>query len=375
MDRRDDIISAQLETLRIMNENNLRRIGSDFFGTPAAPKADKPSDRRTTIAPEPKAEEAAPAPEKESIEDLKAELNGYVGLEAIKEEVSSLINMATVYALRKQHGLKNADMSLHMVFSGNPGTGKTMIARLMARIYHSLDILSKGQLVEVDRSGLVAGYVGQTAGKTAKVIESAMGGVLFIDEAYTLSAAKGENDFGQEAIDTLLKAMEDHRDDLIVIVAGYDGLMQDFIKSNPGLDSRFNRFMHFDDYTAAEMLQILLQRVEKSMYSMDDEARAAAEDWLAAAAADPAAFGNGRGVRNLFERMIAEQANRVAGIASPTVEDLMAITTADIAAARADYEDEQRQEAEAAKANDGPSAADAVARLRELSAQLKAQTE
>ena len=377
MDRRDDIISAQLETLRIMNENNLRRIGSDFFGsTPApkqpAPQADKPTDRRTTISAQEPAEAEA-VPEKESIEDLKAELYGYVGLDAIKEEVSSLINMATVYSLRRQHGLKNADMSLHMVFSGNPGTGKTMIARLMARIYHSLDLLSKGQLVEVDRSGLVAGYVGQTAGKTAKVIESAMGGVLFIDEAYTLSAAKGENDFGQEAIDTLLKAMEDHRDDLIVIVAGYDGLMQDFIKSNPGLDSRFNRFMHFDDYTAAEMLQILLQRVEKNQYTMDDEARAAAESWLGAAAVDPAAFGNGRGVRNLFERMIAEQANRVAAIAAPTVEQLMAITTEDISAARTDYETEQAEEAAAAKADDEPSAADAIARLRELSDQLKNQ--
>ena len=378
MDRRDDILSAQLEALRIMNENNLRRIGSDFFGSAPAkkdvPKAEKPSDRRTTISAQEPAEAPA-APEKESIDDLKAELNGYVGLDAIKEEVSSLINMATVYALRRQHGLKNADMSLHMVFSGNPGTGKTMIARLMARIYHSLDILSKGQLVEVDRSGLVAGYVGQTAGKTAKVIESAMGGVLFIDEAYTLSHGKGENDFGQEAIDTLLKAMEDHRDDLIVIVAGYDGLMQDFIKSNPGLDSRFNRFMHFDDYTAAEMLQILLQRVEKNMYTMDEEARAASESWLAAAAVDPAAFGNGRGVRNLFERMIAQQANRVAGIPSPTVDQLMAITVEDVAAARADYEQEQAAEAEAAKANDEPSAADAMARLKELSAQLKKQAE
>ena len=344
MDRRDDVISAQLEALRIMNENNLRRMGSDFFGqAPAAPKR-KPEQPAPDRAPE---AETAPAPQKESIEDLKAELNGYVGLAEIKEEVNSLINMATVYAMRRKHGLVNADMSLHMVFSGNPGTGKTMIARLMARIYHSLDLLSKGQLVEVDRSGLVAGYVGQTAGKTAKVIESAMGGVLFIDEAYTLSHGKGENDFGQEAIDTLLKAMEDHRDDLIVIVAGYDGLMQEFIHSNPGLDSRFNRFMHFDDYTAEEMLQILLQRADKAMYTLDDDARTAAENWLGAAAADAAAFGNGRGVRNLFERMIAQQANRVSAIAEPTKEQLMAITAEDIAEARADYEQAEAEEARA----------------------------
>lgn len=371
MDRRDELIAAQLETLRIMNENNLRRMGSDFFGSaPAKPETKKPAPVQTA----PAAPQETPAPEKESIEDLKTELNGYVGLGEIKEEVNALINMATVYALRAQHGLKNADMSLHMVFSGNPGTGKTMIARLMARIYHSLDILSKGQLVEVDRSGLVAGYVGQTAGKTAKVIERAMGGVLFIDEAYTLSSGKGENDFGQEAIDTLLKAMEDHRDDLIVIVAGYDGLMQDFIKSNPGLDSRFNRFMHFADYSAEEMLAILLQRAEKSMYTLDEPAREAAKAWLDAAAADPAAFGNGRGVRNLFERMIAEQANRVSGMTAPTKEDLMAITTCDIAAARADYEQEQAEEAAAARANDEPSATDAIARLRDLSAQLQGQS-
>ena len=369
MDRRDELIAAQLETLRIMNENNLRRMGSDFFG--AAPQKEAPK-KPAQPAPAPAENAETPAPQKESIEDLKAELNGYVGLTEIKEEVTNLINIATVYQLRRQHGLKNADLSLHMVFSGNPGTGKTMIARLMARIYHSLDILSKGQLVEVDRSSLVAGYVGQTAGKTAKVIESAMGGVLFIDETYTLSSGKGENDFGQEAIDTLLKAMEDHRDDLIVIVAGYDGLMQDFIKSNPGLDSRFNRFMHFADYTADEMLTMLLQRADKNMYTLDDTARESAKAWLDAAAADPAAFGNGRGVRNLFERMIAEQANRVSAIAAPTKEDLMAITADDVAAARADYEAEQAAEAKAARANSASSALD---RLQDLAAQLKQSAE
>ncbi len=164
--------------------------------------------------------------------------------------------------LRREHGLPTADLSLHMVFSGNPGTGKTTVARLMARIYHSLGILSKGQLVETDRSGLVAGYVGQTAIKTRKVIDSALGGVLFIDEAYSL-AAGGENDFGQEAIETVLKAMEDHRDDLVVIVAGYDGLMERFIHSNPGLESRFNRFLHFADYTEEELLAIFRMQCEK----------------------------------------------------------------------------------------------------------------
>ena len=153
-------------------------------------------------------------------------------------------------------------MSLHMVFTGNPGTGKTMMARMMARIYRSLDILSKGQLVEVARSGLVAGYVGQTAIKTQKVIQKALGGVLFIDEAYALNG-KSENDFGQEAIDTILKAMEDHRDELAGIVAGFTDLMDRFIHSNPGLESRFNRFLLFEDYTSDEMLDIYKMQSKK----------------------------------------------------------------------------------------------------------------
>ena len=176
-----------------------------------------------------------------------------MGLETVKEEVKDLINLAVIYQKRRENQLPTADMSFHMVFSGNPGTGKTMIARLMARVYKVLGILSKGQLVEVDRSGLVAGYVGQTALKTSEVIEKAKGGVLFIDEAYALTNKEG-NDFGQEAVDTLLKAMEDNREDLIVIVAGYEGLMEEFIHSNPGLESRFNRYLHFDDYTPEEML-------------------------------------------------------------------------------------------------------------------------
>ena len=207
-----------------------------------------------------------------------------------------------------------------------------MIARLMARIYHSLGILSKGQLVEVDRSALVAGYVGQTAIKTQEVIQKAMGGVLFIDEAYTLTN-RGGTDFGQEAVDTLLKAMEDNRDDLIVIVAGYIELMEAFVKSNPGLESRFNRFMDFPDYTVEEMTAIFEMRCQKSGYTLAEDAYDQLKTVLALGALEPKAFGNARGVRNLFERAMAAQADRLASLEKLTKEDLMTLTKEDLIAA------------------------------------------
>ena len=301
----------------------------DAANIPVAPLPEKekripPADggeKKAPEAAEQKQEDTAKAPPKENIEDLQKELDSYVGLSAVKREVKDLINLAAVERLRRQHGLPTADMSLHMVFSGNPGTGKTTIARLMARVYHSLGILSKGQLVEVDRSGLVAGYVGQTAIKTRKVIDSALGGVLFIDEAYALNGG-GANDFGQEAIDTLLKAMEDHRDDLVVIVAGYDGLMDEFIHSNPGLESRFNRFLHFADYTAEELLAIFRMQCEKGCYILEPEAEAPLRSLLERRMA----------VRNLFEQILVRQAGRLAGQASVNREDLTRITAADVEA-------------------------------------------
>ncbi|NLU25068.1 MAG: AAA family ATPase, partial [Clostridiales bacterium] len=278
-------------------------------------------------------EQPAELPPVEKIEDLKAELDTYIGLASIKEEVGNLINMVSVYQKRREHDLPTTDMSLHMVFTGNPGTGKTMIARLMARIYRSLGILSKGQLVEVDRSGLVAGYVGQTAIKTGKVIEKAMGGVLFIDEAYALNG-KSENDFGQEAIDTLLKAMEDHRDDLVVIVAGYDKLMDAFIHSNPGLESRFNRYLHFDDYSTDEMMKIFQMQCKKGCYQLEKDAEAMVRDFIAEENGDSQTFGNARGVRNIFEQILVAQNNRLAVMENVTREDLMKITADDILHAR-----------------------------------------
>ena len=345
MDKKDEIILQQLDVIRSMTERNLRSVNSDFWGTPLSP-AEKPGekaapktpDKTPGRAPEKKSggpEQPSEPPEplpKEDMKDLLAELDGYIGLQTVKEEVHNLINMASVYQLRRQHDLPTTDMSLHLVFTGNPGTGKTMMARMMARIYRSLDILSRGQLVEVDRSGLVAGYVGQTAIKTQKVIEKAMGGVLFIDEAYALNG-RSENDFGQEAIDTILKAMEDHRDDLVVIVAGYTDLMDRFIHSNPGLESRFNRFLLFDDYTTDEMVEIFRMQCKKGCYQLTEEARPLIRDYIAEESADDS-FGNARGVRNLFEHVLVAQNNRLAAMEKITREDLMTITADDVLRAR-----------------------------------------
>lgn len=335
MDNRDEIIKTQLEVISDLINNSMHRIGDDLWGTPVPAAPEKPELPQKSAPAVPKTE--APAEEKveppEDIAALKRELNEYIGLTGIKREVANLINMVTVYKLRKEHKLPTVEMSLHMVFTGNPGTGKTMIARLMARIYRSLGILSKGQLVEVDRAGLVAGYVGQTAQKTTEVIQKALGGVLFVDEAYALRGTS-ENDFGQEAIETLLKAMEDNREDLVVIVAGYDGLMEQFIHSNPGLESRFNRYLHFDDYATDEMVDILNLQLKKNSYVLDEEAKGAVRDYISAARTHAISFGNARGVRNIFERTLVAQSNRIATEADVTKEMLMTITAADIGAAR-----------------------------------------
>ena len=341
MDKKDEIILQQLETIRTMTERNLRSMGGDFWGTPfenvtGAPEK-KPASKDGGGKPaaaqlaEKKADEPEPLP-KENLADLQAEFDSYIGLADVKEEVKNLINMVNVYKLRRAHDLPTTDMSLHMVFTGNPGTGKTMMARMMARIYRSLDILSKGQLVEVDRSGLVAGYVGQTALKTQKVIEKAKGGVLFVDEAYALNG-KSENDFGQEAIDTLLKAMEDHRDDLVVIVAGYTDLMDKFIHSNPGLESRFNRFLLFEDYSLDELMAIFKMRCGKG-YTLSPEAEPLVRDYIAEESADGDGFGNARGVRNIFEHILVAQNNRLAKMESVTREDLMTLLPEDVMHAR-----------------------------------------
>ena len=257
------------------------------------------------------------------------ELNSLVGLEAVKAEVNSLCNLMRVRKIRIDRKLKNPEMSHHLVFSGNPGTGKTTVARLIGKIYHALGVLSKGHFVETDRSGLVAGYVGQTALKTQEVVNRALGGVLFIDEAYSLSP-KYKEDFGAEAIETLLKAMEDHRDDFVVIVAGYNELMAEFIKTNPGLQSRFSKFILFPDYTADELMSIFLTFLEKNNYTLEKNAYPILSCYFQRMYDDRSyTFGNARDVRNLFEKVVEKQAGRIVAMVNPSDDDILEIKTID----------------------------------------------
>lgn len=247
-----------------------------------------------------------------TLESLSQDLNKLIGLSSIKEDVQTLIDTLKFEQARKSQGKPEFPLSLHAVFCGSPGTGKTTVARLMGQIYQQLGILSKGHLIETDRSGMVAGYIGQTAIKVNELIESALDGVLFIDEAYTLKPADNDRDFGQEAIDMLLKRMEDYRDRLVVIVAGYPEEMSRFINSNPGLQSRFSRYFYFEDYTPDELLLIFQTTCEQYHFKLSSEAREKLLNKLTSLYSQKdESFGNGRLVRNLFEQTYQKMASRL----------------------------------------------------------------
>ena len=268
-----------------------------------------------------------------SIETLLRHLDELIGLGSVKDDVKQLTNLIQFQQMRKAKGLSAPQQSLHMVFTGNPGTGKTTIARLIAQIYNSLGILSRGQFVETDRSGLVGGYVGQTALKVQEVVQSALGGVLFIDEAYSLTQrgmADGDA-YGEEAISTLLKLMEDHRDDLIVIVAGYTEPMQKFIRSNPGLQSRFNKFLHFDDYAPAELTEIFRHFAASGDYTLHPATELKLTNvFTALYAKRDETFGNARLARNLFEKAINAHANRMVSAGAVDEASLVTLYPEDI---------------------------------------------
>jgi len=270
-------------------------------------------------------------PENDTLEKVMEELNGMIGLANIKKDIAELINLLEIQKKRTSQGLKNIDITLHTVFLGPPGTGKTSVARLLSRIYKHLGFLSKGQLCETDREGMVAGYVGQTATKVDKLVEESVGGVLFIDEAYALANNFTGNDYGTEAVNILLKRMEDHRDDLAVVVAGYTDPMKVFIESNPGLRSRFNRFFHFEHFTPAELLLIFEGLCKKSDFALSEDAKEKLNDTFELLySKKDEGFGNARVIRNLFEKCVQNQANRIIKLLEINPDILRELTEADI---------------------------------------------
>ena len=291
---------------------------------PTSPVAAAPTS--TAAAPAPDSPETEPEEPAKSLDELLAELDGLIGLDSVKQEIHRQSAILRVQGLRQKAGLKDPTVTRHLVFTGNPGTGKTTVARLVSGIYRALGLLSKGHLTEVDRFGLVAGYVGQTAIKTAEVVTKALGGVLFIDEAYSLSG----DQYGEEAINTLVKLMEDHRADLVVIVAGYTGPMAEFIAENPGLESRFRTTILFPDYTDDELVRIFTSMATAADFDVPEASIRAFRSVLALQIRDEN-FGNGRFARNVFEAAIGKMAWRLKDVAEPTVEQLRQILPQDIA--------------------------------------------
>jgi energy-coupling factor transporter ATP-binding protein EcfA2 len=320
---------AAIDTLRTtlllaMDAHGVARPGRPTTAAPGGPN--QPSTAGAGTEP---AHESVELPPDRPVEEILAELDVLIGLDHVKTEVRRLTSLLRVQQLRADQGLPVIETSRHLVFVGNPGTGKTTVARLLSQLYRSLDVVTTGHLVETDRSDLVAGYVGQTATKTRAVLESALGGTVLIDEAYAL-ARGGENDFGREAIDTLVKFMEDHRDDLAVVVAGYPDEMQQLIDTNPGLKSRFARTLDFPDYTSDELVRIFELIAGKQEYHLSPDARTRLVEVIDA---EPRSrgFGNARFVRNVFEQAVSMHAVRLTDVDQPTRDQLTVLDPDDIA--------------------------------------------
>lgn len=314
-------------TVRTDTPSRLQHVRKLVYGDTEAVSAAAGEARAKRLAKPREREEES----EETLEEVMVKIDDLIGMKNIKEQIATFVNLVKVHQEREKRDLPVTPVTLHAVFYGPPGTGKTTIARLLGKVYKALGLLKSGHLIETDRAGLVAGYVGQTATKVDEVVEDAMDGVLFIDEAYALALNKGDKDFGQEAIDTLLKRMEDHRDRLAVIVAGYPDEMKTFINSNPGLKSRFNRFYYFDHYEPADLLRIFDMFMRNASFTLTGPARRGILQLLSEFYENrDRTFGNGRFVRNLFERMVERQANRVARISPLTDSVLCALTKADI---------------------------------------------
>ena len=322
------------DTSMVREDRRAATETEETFRTPDAAETGKPFRMRTE---QPAAQTLFDQKERKKefnteidIQTLLKQLNDLTGMQSVKTEINNMINLLKICKIREENGLQTPPVTNHMVFLGNPGTGKTTVARILAKIYHGLGVLSKGHLVEVDRSGLVAGYMGQTSEKVTEVIEKAKGGILFIDEAYALANGQ-QGDFGQEAIDILNKAMEDNREDLIVIAAGYHDEMQDFLDANPGLRSRFNRTIEFPNYDAAELVEIMSNRAKSLDYTLTDDAVQYVQDtFTRILACPPENFGNARSVRNYLDRVIHNQANRLIAENNFKEEDLTKLTLADV---------------------------------------------
>lgn len=328
--KRIKLMKSNYEKLNQKKEICLKHVdGKDTGGMQQAKQ--ETAIKKAPVKKAPQVKKAEPI----DVDKALAELNELVGLRTVKEKINATVNQIKNFNLRRENGLKVPKVSYHMVFTGNPGTGKTTVARIVSKIYTALGVVSGNDipdgLVETQRNNLVAGYVGQTAKQTQEVIDKAMGGILFIDEAYSLAPKGGGADFGQEAIDTLLIGMENNRDNLVVIAAGYENEMKRFINSNPGLESRFKTFIHFEDYDGEELFKIFSFQLKKNDYVLDSAAEVKIKEYLKELYENrDENFANARDVRNLFEAITEKQASRLSNYAHPTKEDLITITVDDL---------------------------------------------